>query len=296
MSKSKDVSVKKNSPRWWFEDDVDTSVRQGLKLTPLYSTKSPYQEIGVFEHEHLGRVLTLDRIVQTTQGDEFIYHEMITHVPLLGKKWAGKISVLIIGGGDGGTLREVLRHENVERVVMVEIDGDVVEVSKKYIKINGNYEDPRVELRIGDGAAYVQSKAAQEKPFDLVIIDSGDPVGPGEVLFTEQFCLDVFNVLTETGVMARHLGIPAYQKPIFERGVVHMKQVFPLVEIYRAAIPTYTGGDMAFVLGLKDSQSCQNPKSEIIGRYYNSLVHSAAFALPTWWKESIKDTNGVKWK
>jgi len=283
MSKSKLLSEKNVSSRWWFEDDVDTSVRQGLNLTPLFSTKSPYQQIDVYEHEFLGRVLVLDEIVQTTQGDEFIYHEMLTQIPLLGKLWKEEISVLIIGGGDGGTLREVLKHNFVKRAVMVEIDQAVVDVSKEYIQINGDYNDPRVQLVIGDGAGYVNSNEAIENPFDLVIIDSGDPVGPGEVLFTADFCQNVSNCLTPSGIMVRHLGIPAYQKEIFERGIGDMKKVFPLVEVFRAAVPTYIGGDMAFALGLKDGQSCQNPKQEFLGRYYNKAIHQASFALPSSW-------------
>lgn len=284
MTKSSLSSVDLKKLQWWDESDVDTSVRQSLKLKEIFVTHSKFQKVGVYEHEQLGRVLTLDDIVQTTQEDEFVYHEMLVHVPLLGLPRKDKISVLIIGGGDGGTLREVLRHDFVERAVMVEIDETVVNVSKDYIQINGDYNDPRVELMIGDGAAYVA--AAAKNSFDVVLVDSGDPVGPGEILFNETFCQNVSNSLKSNGLMCRHLCVPAYQKDIFQNGVKNMNSVFPKTEIYRAAVPTYIGGDMAFIIGHKQKDlSCVQPQGEISGRYYNQAVHSAAFALPTWWQE-----------
>lgn len=289
MKKFDPPSEKSRNFQWWYENDVDTGVCQGLKLSPLYSTESNFQKIDVWEHPTMGRVLTLDNVVQTTQADEFVYHEMMTHVPLVGKGNKKPVSVLIIGGGDGGTLREVLRHEQVKRVVMAEIDETVIEVSKKYLGIHGDYEDPRVELIIGDGAAYVKSDAVRQKPFDLVIIDSGDPVGPGKILFSEMFCQAVHDALTPGGIMQRHLGVPAYQRQVFKEGVRDMKAVFNSIEIYRAAVPTYTGGDMAFALGFKNKTSCMLPQEEISGRYYNSNVHQAAFALPTWWLEVIRE-------
>ncbi len=301
MSLSKSSPASNKTFQWWDESDVDTSVRQGLKLQELFLTQSKYQKIGIYEHEELGRVLTLDDIVQTTQADEFVYHEMLAHVPLLGlphktarhseeqsdeESSHEKFSVLIIGGGDGGTLREVLRHDFVERVVMVEIDETVVNVSKEYLQINGDYNDPRVELIIGDGAAYVE--AAKENSFDVVLVDSGDPVGPGEILFNEAFCQNVSNSLKPNGIMCRHLCIPAYQKEIFKKGMANMNAVYPKTEIFHAAVPTYIGGDMAFVIGHKQQdQTCVQAQAQISGRYYNECLHSASFALPTWWADIL---------
>ncbi|GIX48332.1 MAG: polyamine aminopropyltransferase [Candidatus Tectimicrobiota bacterium] len=276
-------------PIWWYEHDFFVGIRQGLQVRLLYTERSPYQKIEVYEHALLGRILVLDDILQTTQADEFVYHEMLAQVPLLGQREA-PVSVLIIGGGDGGVLREVLRHAWVQRVVMVEIDERVVRVAAEYLGINGNYDDPRVELRFEDGSAYVRSAAARAQPFDAVIIDATDPIlGPGEALFSRQFFADVRACLAPAGVMVRHLGNPAYQREIFRTGVRWVHEVFGSVQVYRAAIPTYLGGDMAFVLSTNDGHSCQEPRLALRGRYYNHAVHRAAFVLPTWWQEVMEE-------
>ncbi len=170
-----------DSASWWYERDCDTLVRQGLLVRKLHRSRTAHQEVEILEHNRLGRILVLDGILQTTQADEFIYHEMISHVGLLGRNAASdpshRASVLIIGGGDGGTLREVLLHPWVARVVMVEIDGEVVELCKEHLGIHGDYTDPRVTLRIEDGAGYLLSAEARRDPFDAILVDSTDPHG-----------------------------------------------------------------------------------------------------------------------
>jgi spermidine synthase len=274
---------------WWNEYDFQVQTRLGLKMRLLHAETTPYQELAVYEHDLLGRVLVLDNILQTTQGDEFVYHEMLTHVPLLGRQATpgAETAVLIIGGGDGGVLREVLRYPWVVRVVMVELDEAVIRVTEEYLGINGDYRDPRVQLLIEDGSTYVRSPQVQARPFDVIIIDATDPVGPGEALFTPTFFRDVQACLTPAGVMVRHVGVPAYQRPVLQTGVERVRQVFGTVEVYRAAVPTYIGGDMAFLLSTKDGHSCRQPHAKFTGRYYNAAVHEAAFALPTWWEEII---------
>ena len=168
-----------------FTETLHDDYAQSLGVTKvLYDNNSSLQHIQVFENDRFGRVLTLDGVVQTTQGDEFIYHEMLTHVPILAHGNATRI--LIIGGGDGGMAREVLRHKSVEKVTMVEIDEGVVAFSKTYLPSlsNGAFDDPRLDLVIADGADFMVTSTDE---FDVIIIDSTDPVGPGEVLFTDSF-------------------------------------------------------------------------------------------------------------
>lgn len=276
-----------SQPEWWNEYDFEMHVRLGLKMRLVHAETTPYQELAIYEHDLLGRVLVLDNILQTTQGDEFVYHEMLTHVPILGRQVAAhtETAVLIIGGGDGGVLREVLQHEWVTRVVMIELDEAVIRTTEKYLGMNGNYADPRVRLLITDGSAYVRSSEARMQPFDVVIIDATDPIGPGEALFTPTFFHDVRACLTSTGVMVRHVGVPMFQQQVFQKGVAHVRQIFGTVEVYRAAIPTYMGGDMAFVLSTKNGRSCRYPHIALTGRYYNRDIHTAAFVLPTWLKK-----------
>lgn len=276
--------------KWWLENEfLNPGVRQTLLMKLIHSEKTPYQKLEVYEHDFMGKVLALDDILQTTQWDEFVYHEMLAHVPLLGRKSAGRAeaSVLIIGGGDGGILREVLGYGWVKKVVMVEIDKAVIEVSSKYLGFNGNYEDKRVELIIGDGADYVRSVEALKSRFDVIIIDSTDPIGPGEVLFTDEFFRDVRESLTPTGVMVRHLAIMAYQPELLRDGYAKLSMIFGNAQPFRAAIPSYIGGDMTFILASKDGHGCDRAYLDYEGRYYNPAVHKAAFALPTWWKEYL---------
>ena len=275
---------------WWSEYEfLNPGIKLSLKMKLLHEEKTPFQKLEIYDHKYLGRVLVLDSVVQTTEEDEFIYHEMLTHVPLMGRKNAGKesSSVLIIGGGDGGMLREVLKHKWVSRVVMVELDQAVVTSCEKFLGFNGDYNDSRVKLIFGDGAAYVASEEAKNNPFDVVIIDSTDPIGPGEILFSEEFCQNVHSCLTPTGVMARHLGVMAFQKSVMPDGHKKLTKIFGNAQAFRAAVPTYIGADMVFMLASKDNHDCRKPCLEFSGKYYNPDVHSASFALPTWWQDSL---------
>lgn len=277
---------------WWYETGAN-EVRLSLRMRLLHRERTPYQLLEIYEHPFFGRVLVLDGNLQTTQGDEFIYHEMLTHVPLLGALPANlkDASVLIIGGGDGGTLREVLRHDWVRRVVMVEIDPVVIERSKEYLGFNGDYDDPRVTLITGDAAQYVAEEAVRQSPFDAILVDSTDPVGPAEVLFTLEFIRNAWTCLKPDGVFARHLCMPLFDGPIVRDGVARLRQVFPRVEVYQATIFTYIGAQMAFVACTKNGRSVREPQRLLTGRYYNPDVHRAAFALPTWWITDLLDAS-----
>ncbi|MBW2279598.1 MAG: polyamine aminopropyltransferase [Deltaproteobacteria bacterium] len=268
---------------WWHDFDFGTGISIGLDVVELHAEQTQYQMLQVFEHPHLGRVLALDGIIQTTLADEFIYHEMISHVPLMGFARPPR-AVLIVGGGDGGVLREVLTHPHVERAVMVEIDERVVEVAAKYLGLQGDYDDPRAELVIGDAAEWVR-RAAGGAPFDVVIVDSTDPVGPGEVLFHEKFLSDLSECMSEDGVMVRQAGMPFVQRDELPSAFRDAVGAFGSAEVYSAPVPTYSCGAMAFVAGLKDGRSLREPRDERSGRHYNPDVHRGAFALPTWWRE-----------
>lgn len=278
-----------SSPGWYFEWDFDVGVVQGIAARLLYEEETPYQKLQVYEHDFFGRVLVLDDIVQTTQYDEFIYHEMLTHVPLLGRPAAGgEAAVLIVGGGDGGMLREVQKHDWVRRIVMVELDEAVVRVCNRYLGFQGDYDDPRLELRFEDGAAYLRKEETRARPFDVVILDITDPHGPAEALYSEAFCADARACLAPGGAVVRHLGVPGHQDPrVFSEGVRAHRAAFGNAQVYRAAIPAYIGGDMAFVLSTLDGSDARRPQRPLHARYYNPDIHQAAFALPAWWQEQM---------
>lgn len=270
----------------WADETLYPFYRQSLSVDRLlYDSKTKHQRIRVFENARFGRVLTLDGIVQTTEGDEFIYHEMLAHVPILAHGSARR--VLIIGGGDGGMAREVLRHRSVERVTMVEIDAGVVEFAKKYLPnlSAGAFDDPRLDLVITDGAAYV---AETDERFDVIIVDSTDPIGPGEVLFTDTFYGRARERLAEGGILVTQNGVPFLQAEELTNTLRALDALFRDATCYLATIPTYAGGPMAFGWGTDGSARSTDlaelrrraQASGIDFRYYTPEVHQAAFALP----------------
>ncbi len=272
-------------PGWTVEtlhDDFRQCLREG---TVLYDSETAHQRLRVIENATFGRVLTLDDVVQTTEGDEFIYHEMMAHVPVLAHGAARR--VLIIGGGDGGMAREVLRHPSIEHVTMVEIDAGVVEFSKRYLPSlsAGAFDDARLNLVIADGAAFVRESA---ESFDVIIADSTDPVGPGEVLFTDSFYGHVKRRLATGGIFVTQNGVPFLQGDELKGTMRAFRSLFHDATCYLATIPTYAGGPMAFGWGT-DSVARQVElavletrfaAAGIATRYYTPEVHKAAFALP----------------
>lgn len=252
----------------------------------LYRDRTAHQDLVIFENAALGRVMALDGVVQTTERDEFIYHEMLTHVPLLAHGNARR--VLIIGGGDGGMLREVCRHHSVEQITMVEIDAGVVSFCQQYLPNHsaGAYNDPRFSLVIEDGVRFVQH--CQDK-FDVIISDCTDPIGPGESLFTSEFYQGCCNCLNEGGIFVAQNGVCFLQQDEAVNSHRKLSRYFQDVSFYQAAIPTYYGGIMTFAwasqhpaLRQVDAATLQ-ARFDATGlrcRYYNPAIHSGSFALP----------------
>jgi len=269
----------------WFRERLYPTVAQSFLVETLFEGRSPYQHIVIAHNEAVGRMLILDGIVQITEADAAVYQEMMTHVPLMGLEQPAR-RVLIVGGGDGAMAREALRHASVELVTMVELDQAVVGACKEWLpSVTADYADPRLELVIEDAAEYV--KRAPDHSFDAVLCDSPDPIGPAEVLFGPPFYSDIKRILTPHGAAVFQSGVPFLQDEETTGVVQRLRAVFPQVAIYQAAVPTYYGGSMALVLASGSTRPFDRPREDFRGRFYNAEIHSAAFALPTWWQEKL---------
>jgi spermidine synthase len=255
----------------------------------LARVRSAFQDIWLFESASHGRVLMLDGVVQITEADEFIYQEMIAHVPLLAVENARR--VLIIGAGDGGVLRRVLQHRTVERAVMVEIDGEVIRLSREHLAAIGGdaWDDRRAEVLVADGIAY--AAAAPDNAFDTIIVDSTDPAGPGEALFTDAFYRDCARILSPQGVIVNQCGVPFMQPDELRETSARRACFFPYVSAYAVAVPTYVGGLMTLGIAAKSGDPGATPTAVIRARadasgilgttgYWTPEVHAASFALP----------------
>lgn len=270
----------------WIVDVIGEGFGQAIQVNDiLYDHHSPYQRVQVAGSARFGRMLVLDDAVQTTEKDEYVYHEMLVHVPLVAHPAPRR--VLIIGGGDGGTLEEALKHP-VESVTMVEIDREVVDVSRRFLPAisGGAFDDPRSHLRIGDGVEFV--RAAGER-FDAILVDSTDPKGPGIALFSEEFYRACAAILTPSGVLAAQSGSPLYQHGLMESVSRHLSAVFPTVAPYWAAVPAYPGTLWSFTFASaaidprpSGDELSRRISSRSLGplRYYTPGTHHAAFRLP----------------
>lgn len=274
----------------YFKETLYDSICQEFRIDKLYfESKTDHQHLMIFHNAQLGRVMTLDGVVQTTEADEFIYHEMLAHLPLLAHGRAKR--VLIIGGGDGGMLREVAKHP-VQHITQVEIDQAVVDVAIEHLPNHsaGAYDDPRLDLVISDGFDFVKAYAHdQSEKFDVIISDSTDPIGPGEVLFSEDFYAHAKACLKPNGIMVTQNGVPFFQEDEIVDTHKRMGAQFNDMRFYCAPIPTYYGGFMTFAWGSDDARAWQLELSEISKRfdelkistrYYSPAIHRASFALP----------------
>ena len=268
--------------KWVTECQTSTLRMEAEIKEVLFEGQSDFQKVGVYGTEVFGRLLVLDDVFQTSIFEEFVYHEMIAHVPLLAHPNPKK--VLIIGGGDGGTAREVLRHSELEKVEMVEIDGLVVEMAKKHLpEISCALNSPpaNFNLTIGDG---IQRIKDAENYYDVIIVDCSDPIGPGEGLFSGAFYKDVHKALKEDGLFVQQTESPFYHRSILANLTKDIKDAeFSIVKSYLAYIPIYPGGCHSFTIGSKkyDPQKVVRPVPEAWNlKYYNEALHHGAFALP----------------
>lgn len=279
----------------WIEETLHKNFRFKMKVDRvLFEGRSENQHVAVVENGTFGRALYLDGALQTTERDEFIYHEMLAHLPILAHGAAA--NVLIIGGGDGGMLEEVLKHRSIETVTMVEIDPSVVAMCREHLpSISGDaFDDPRLDLVFADGVDFVRTT---EKRFDIAIVDSTDPIGPGEVLFTETFYQGGKRVLKEGGILVTQNGVPFVQGDELTQSVRLLRGLFADASCYMATVPGYVGGPMAFGWGTDNADLRQVPlevlkkrfaEAGIDTRYYTPEVHQAAFALPGYILDLIK--------
>lgn len=278
----------------WFYERLYPDIKIGVKGKLIYKKKTHFQDLRIYKTPRFGNMLTLDGAIQTTAKDEFIYHEMLTHPVLLSCPNPKK--VLVVGAGDGGILREVLKHK-VEKAYIVEIDNEVIRTSKRYLpSINDGAfaRNRRVEIVIDDGAKFIQRTGEK---FDVVIVDSPDPLGVARVLFSKKFYKNINSVLTDKGMMIRQTGSTILQPEEIKQNYRIMKQVFPYVSVQLAAIPTYIGGFFSFLIASKKI----NPEKVSLGKiqqrykklnlktkYYNPQIHFASRKLPNYLRSIIR--------
>lgn len=279
----------------WFSEPHTPDVKMSIRVDrQLHSEQSEFQRIDVFECKEFGRFLTLDGLMMLTEKDEFIYHEMITHVAMASNPEIK--NVLVIGAGDGGTVRELARYDTIEHIDMVEIDERVVEVSKEFLQQTAcRLDDPRVNIVYDDGLRFVRRK---ENCYDLIIVDSTDPFGPGEGLFTSEFYGNCFNALTEKGILVNQHESPYYadDAKAMQRAHKRIKEFFDVCRVYQAHIPTYPSGHWLFGFASKaiDPLTADIERWNSLGlktRYYNADLHKGCFAIPNYVKELLESAN-----
>lgn len=267
----------------WYSEYHSENVKFSMKVKKqLHSAKSAYQQIDVLDTYEFGRVLTLDGVVMLTQKDEFVYHEMITHVPMAVNPSIRK--VLVIGAGDGGTITRLLQYETIEHIDVVEIDESVVNVCRLYFPyLANNFNHHKVSLHIEDGLKYVRRA---ENQYDLIIVDSTDPFGPGEGLFTKEFYGNCYNALKEDGILVNQMESPYYEEDAkaMKRAFGRIKSRFPIAYAYQAHIPTYPSGHWLFGFASKTKQPLCDVAAwnalQIPCKYYTTALHHGCFALP----------------
>ena len=276
----------------WYTEPHTKNVRFSIAIDRhLVTEQSYYQRIDVFQSVEFGKILTLDGYLMVTEKDEFIYHEMITHVAMATKLDAKNI--LVIGAGDGGTIRELTKYDTIENIDMVEIDERVVEICRQYLpQMASKLDDPRVHIYFEDGLRYVRKK---QNEYDIIIVDSTDPFGPGEDLFTREFYGNCFKALKDDGILINQHESPYYEEDAKASKRTHrlISSVFPVSKVYQFHIPTYPSGHWLFGYaskGIDPVKDCDADGWNALGlstKYYNTELHKGAFALPNYVKELL---------
>ncbi|MGE4549303.1 MAG: polyamine aminopropyltransferase [Intestinibacillus sp.] len=280
----------------WFTEEHTKNVRFSIKVDrQLYTAHSEFQRIDIFDSVEFGRFLALDGYMMLTERDEFIYHDMIVHVPMAVHPRVR--NVLLIGAGDGGAVRELTRYPEIERIDMVEIDEMVVEACKRYLPQTASYfDDPRVHLHFEDGLRFVRHP---QDEYDLIIVDSTDPFGPGEGLFTREFYGNCFKALREDGILVNQHESPYYENDAQACRRAHRRitESFPICRVYQAHIPTYPSGHWLFGFASKkydpveDLDAVRWNARGLETKYYNTDLHVGAFGLPNYVRELLNSAD-----
>ncbi|SNZ04408.1 spermidine synthase [Terribacillus aidingensis] len=272
---------------WYTEKQTDSFGITAKVKRSLHSEQTDFQKLDMLETEEWGNMLTLDGMVMTTERDEFVYHEMVAHVPLF--THPNPENVLIVGGGDGGVIREVLKHDKVKKVVLVDIDGKVIEYSKKFLPaIAGMMDDPRADVRVGDGFMHI---AESENIYDVIMVDSTEPVGPAVNLFSKGFYAGIAKALKEDGLFVAQTDNPWFKSDLIAQVNKDVKEIFPVTALYTANIPTYPSGLWTFTMGSKVYHPKEVDASllpHIETKYYTPELHHAAFVLPKFVQDLLK--------
>ena len=286
----------RDAPRWIDETlhEKEGFVSSYRADRVLFEEQTGQQHLVIFDNPTFGRMMALDGATQVTERDEFVYHEMMTHVPVFAH--GGVKKLLIVGGGDGGILREAARHKGIGKITMAEIDPAVTDFSRKHLPMisAGAFDDPRLELVFADGAEFMRTSPER---YDVIIVDSTDPVGPGAVLFEESFYRDAKARLAEGGILVTQNGVPFLQPSELTSTMSKFKRLFAFPHCYLATIPTYVGGAMAMGWGTDDefmkavtidTLTHRFREAGFRTRYYTPAVHKAAFALPAFIEELVE--------
>ena len=276
----------------WFSEFHSKDVKFSVRIDKqLYSGKSDFQRIDVYDSDEFGKFFTLDGYIMITEKDEFIYHDMIVHVPMATNP--NIENVLVIGAGDGGTVRELVRYKSIKKIDMVEIDRMVVDVCREYFPDSTcGLDDPRVNLLFEDGLKFISDKVNE---YDLIIVDSTDPIGPGEGLFTSEFYGNCFKSLKRDGILVNQHESPFYDEysRLMQRAHKRIREFFPISKVYQVHIPTYASGHWLFGFASKTYDPVKDLDADkwnalgLATRYYNTDIHKGAFAIPNYVKELL---------
>jgi len=278
----------------WYSEKSTETCKFSIKVKEqIYSEQTPFQKIAFFESYDFGRFFTLDGLMMVNEKDEFIYHDMITHVPMAVNPDIK--TVLVIGGGDGGTIRELTRYPGIKSIDFVEIDERVVQLCKEFLpQTSCKLEDPRVNNHFVDGIEFIKEK---KDHYDLILVDSTDPIGPGEGLFTKEFYTDCYNALNSNGILINQHESPYFPNYAKEMMKAHtkLKSIFDVCKVYQFHMPTYASGHWLFGFAskgldpVKDHKKEQWESLELKTKYYNSQLHQGCFALPTYVLEQLNN-------
>lgn len=282
----------------WFSERQAPGLLLSLRVErTLHVEKTPYQDLAVFETSHCGRVLTLDGIIQVTDADEFMYHEMLVHVPMLTHPHPER--VLVVGGGDGGSSREILKHPSVVSLEVAELDERVVEASKSFFPaLSAGFSDPKVSITFGDGTQYIKGK---ESFYDVVIVDAPDPIGMARALFEKEFYSDIHRALKSDGILCAQTESPIINGDVVLRVYGALSALFPVTRLYLGSTPTYQSGLWCYTLASKRYDPLdpgrladvrrRSSASGLSTRYWTPEVHAASFALPKFVKDLLSQVS-----